>query len=252
MSGPAFLPSVTIAASLTIVACSNPTPPPAPSTPPASTAAGTTPAEGAATPGSAAASPDPGPSPEPGPTATPSVPSSGGASGATSCAKDSDCAWDDPCLPGRCGAVTAAPAPAGCDKSSPPEGTCVCFDRRCAYRPVATRSPVSVEAACTSPPGCIMDVAAGTCAPGADPDARPLGEPGPHCRCDGREPRRCHYVWVDAIPCASDDDCWVSKDGLSPIARPKKLRGKRFRACKDGENVPVCQSGTCTLRGMKC
>ncbi len=251
MNRTAFLPSATIVASLAIAACSNPTP--APSTPPESTAAATTPAEGAATPGSAVASPDPGASATPDPSATPSVPSSGGASGATSCAKDSDCAWDDPCQPKRCGAVTAAPPPAGCDKSSPPEGTCVCFDRRCAYRPVATRSPVSVEAACTSPPDCIMDVAAGTCAPGADPDARPLGEPGPHCRCDGREPRRCHYVWVDAIPCASDADCWVSNDGFDhPIARPKKLRGKRFRPCKDGENVPVCQSGSCTLRGMKC
>jgi hypothetical protein len=149
--------------------------------------------------------------------------------------------------------VVAAPPPAGCDKSSPPEGTCVCFDRRCAYRPLATRSPVSVEAACTSPPGCIMDVAAGTCAPGADPDMRPLGEPGPHCRCAGHEPRRCHYVWVDAIPCASEADCWVSNDGFShPIARPRKLRGKRFRPFEDGENVPVCESGSCAIRGMTC
>ncbi|HTE55120.1 MAG TPA: hypothetical protein VK698_29915 [Kofleriaceae bacterium] len=110
---------------------------------------------------------------------------------------------------------------------------------------------MSVEAACTSPPGCLMDVAAGTCAPGDDPDIRPPGQPGPRCGCDSREPRRCHYVWVDPVPCASDEDCWVS-DGGSPIARPKKLRRKRFRPCKDGENVPVCDSGTCVLRGAAC
>jgi len=244
---------VTIVASLTIVACSNSTPAPAPSKPPATTTAATTPAEGAATPGSVATSPDPGASPTPGPSATPSAPSSGGAPAAASCAKDSDCAWDDPCQPRRCVAVAAAPPAVGCDKSVPPDGTCVCFDRRCAYRPVATRSPVSVEEACTSPPDCIMDVAAGTCAPGSDPDTQPLGQPGPHCRCDGHEPRRCHYVWVESIPCTADADCWVShEDFTHPIARPKKLRGKRFRPCKDGEQAPVCRSGVCTVEGYTC
>jgi hypothetical protein len=98
-----------------------------------------------------------------------------------------------------------------------------------------------------------MDVAAGTCTPGADPDTVRPGEPGPHCRCDGHEPRRCHYVWVDPVPCTSDADCWVSQKGFShAIARPKKLRGKRFRPCKDGEEAPACQSGSCVLRGYTC
>jgi hypothetical protein len=237
--------NLTIVASLTIVACSNSTPAPAPR--PATETAPTAPAESAATPGSVAASPDPSPS------ATPPAPSSGGASAAFSCAKDSDCAWDDPCQPRRCVAAGAAPPAVGCDKSVPPEGTCVCFDRQCAYRPGAKRSPVSVEAACTSPPGCIMDVAAGTCAPGADPDAQPLGKPGPHCRCDDREPLRCHYVWVESVPCSTDADCWVSDEGFShPIARPRKLRGKRFRPCKDGEQAPVCRSGSCALESYRC
>jgi len=240
----AFLTSLTTAASLTIVACGNSAAP----TPPAATATATTPAEAAATPGSPTASLEPG---APEPAATPAAASSEGASRAASCAKDTDCAWDDPCLPKRCVAAASAPPPTTCDKSIPPDGTCVCFDRQCAYRPAAKRSPVSVEAACTSPPGCLMDVAAGTCAPGDDPDIRPPGQPGPRCGCDSREPRRCHYVWVDPVPCASDEDCWVS-DGGSPIARPKKLRRKRFRPCKDGENVPVCDSGTCVLRGAAC
>jgi hypothetical protein len=243
VSQTAFVVSLSTVASLTIVACSNS----APSTPPAAT----TPAEATATPGGTAASPDLGASPPTEPSATPSAASSEGASVAAPCAKDSDCAWDDPCLPKRCVAAASAPPPTGCDKSVPPEGTCVCFDRQCAYRPDARRSPVSVEAACTSPPACVMDVAAGTCAPGDDPDVRPPGRPGPRCRCDSNEPRRCHYVWVDPVPCASDDDCWVSDAG-SPIARPRKVRGKRFRPCKDGANVPACDSGTCILRGASC
>jgi hypothetical protein len=179
------------------------------------------------------------------PAATPPAPAA--------CARDADCAWEDPCRPTRCVPAAAQPPAAGCDKSVPPEGTCVCFDRRCAYRPAASRSPVSVDAACTSPPDCILDAASGTCTPGSDPDTGHIGEPGPHCRCDRREPRRCHYVWIDPVPCSSDDDCWVSNDGFThPIARPKKLRGRRFRPCKDGEEAPVCRAGSCTVQGYTC
>jgi hypothetical protein len=242
----ALFASLTIAATLTIVACDNPTPPSAPSVPPAPRTEVAAPTDGTATPGRAAVSPAPGPG------ATPPTPSGADALAAASCAKDSDCAWDDPCVPRRCVAAAASPPAVGCDKSVPPEGTCVCFDRRCAYRPDATRSPVSVEAACTSRQGCIMDVAAGTCVPGDDPEAHPPGLPGPRCRCDSREPRRCHYDWIEPVPCASDDDCWVSDESSTPIARPRKLRGKRFRPCKDGELAPVCQSGTCAVRALSC
>jgi hypothetical protein len=245
-ASPAYL---TIVASLTIVACSNSTPAPPPTAPTATATTAVTPAEDAATPGGGGASPDPGA----GPSATPSAPSAAPTAAASTCAKDTDCAWDDPCLPKRCVAASAAPTAAGCDESVPPEGTCVCFDRRCAYRPAATRSPVSVDQPCTSPPDCTMDAAAGTCVPGADPDAQPLGTPGPHCRCDGHEPRRCHYVWVESIPCAVDADCWVSHEGFAhPIARPRKLRGRRFRPCKDGEQAPVCRGGTCSLESYRC
>lgn len=246
MNRTAFLATLMTAAGLIMLACNSS----APSTPPATTAAATTPAEGAGTLGNPAASPDPGSTPTKEPSAAPPAAPSTGA-GAASCATDSDCAWDDPCVPKRCVAAASAPAPTACDKTVAPDGTCVCFDRQCAYRPAANRSPVSVEAACTSPPGCVLDVAAGTCAPGDDPDVRPPGRPGPRCLCDGREPRRCHHVWVDPVPCASDDDCWVSAAG-SPIARPRKQRGRRFRPCKDGADVPACDSGTCILRRAAC
>jgi hypothetical protein len=97
-----------------------------------------------------------------------------------------------------------------------------------------------------------MDVAAGTCVPGDDPDPQPPGLPGPRCRCDSSEPRRCHYTWVEPVPCASDADCWVSDESLTPIARPRKLRRKRFRPCKDGEHAPVCRDGTCVVVGYTC
>jgi len=71
---------------------------------------------------------------------------------------------------------------------------------------------------------------------GASPGA------GPRCRCDSREPRRCHYDWIGPVPCASDDDCWVNAESSTPIARPRKLRGKRFRPCKDGERAPSARA----------
>lgn len=250
MNRRALLAGVTIVAGLAIAACNDAAPP---SSPPATTAAAASPAEAATTQGSAGASADPGASPTQPASATPPAPSSGGAPGAASCAKDGDCGWDDPCQPRRCVAAGAAPPAAGCERSVSPEGSCVCFESRCAFRPTAARSPVSVETACTSIPGCVLDVGAGACAPGNDPDSRPLGEPGPHCRCDGREPRRCHYVWIDPVPCESDADCWVSEEDFTrPIARPRKLRGKRFRPCKDGERAPVCERGRCTVRGYTC
>jgi hypothetical protein len=56
------------------------------------------------------------------------------------------------------------------------------------------------------------------------------------------------------IPCSSADDCWVddSVSPYQPIARPKRLRGKRFRPCVDGEAAPVCRSGFCGVEGYFC
>jgi hypothetical protein len=53
-----------------------------------------------------------------------------------------------------------------------------------------------------------------------------------------------------SVACQSDDDCWL--DGTKPIARPRALRGKRLRPCKDSERVPICKAGACAVEGYKC
>ncbi|MBI2388068.1 MAG: hypothetical protein HYV09_00500 [Deltaproteobacteria bacterium] len=56
------------------------------------------------------------------------------------------------------------------------------------------------------------------------------------------------------VQCTSVDDCWVDgKYGaVKPIARPKKLRGKKFRPCVDGEVAPRCAGGFCATEGYDC
>lgn len=52
------------------------------------------------------------------------------------------------------------------------------------------------------------------------------------------------------LPCTSVDDCWI--EGGKPVARPKRLRGKKFRPCVDGEVAPICKDGTCGRNAYKC
>jgi hypothetical protein len=52
------------------------------------------------------------------------------------------------------------------------------------------------------------------------------------------------------IPCTSVDDCWI--EGRRPIARPKNLRGRKFKPCKDGEVAPACKEGVCDRIAYKC
>jgi hypothetical protein len=53
------------------------------------------------------------------------------------------------------------------------------------------------------------------------------------------------------VPCKTDDDCWSK--GAEPIARPKRLRGKTFKPCVDGEHAPMCGGdGTCMTMGYRC
>lgn len=170
----------------------------------------------------------------------------------SACAADADCAFDDPCNPQRCLAA-AAPAAVGCDKSRPPTGTCVCFEKRCALEPGPTHPKVAVDADCTHVEGCALDRAAGRCAPGRDDDLRPERSVGPRCDCDSHVPQRCHFSWLDPIACTSVDDCWVDPAPFShPIKRPRAKKGKRFRPCKDGEVAPACQDGRCTLLAYGC
>ncbi len=52
------------------------------------------------------------------------------------------------------------------------------------------------------------------------------------------------------VACKTDDDCWV--EGHKPIARPKELKGRKFKPCKDGEHAPVCKENLCTVVAYKC
>lgn len=57
------------------------------------------------------------------------------------------------------------------------------------------------------------------------------------------------------VACTSVDDCWVSAKRYPavPIARPKHLKGKKFKPCVDGEVAPTCSSGgACGLLGYDC
>jgi hypothetical protein len=82
--------------------------------------------------------------------------------------------------------------------------------------------------------------------------ARLPRDTGPACFCDDASDR-CEFRWIDAVPCESERDCWVSDDvPWHPVARPKRLRGRRFRPCRDGELAPACRQGRCTLNAYRC
>ena len=56
------------------------------------------------------------------------------------------------------------------------------------------------------------------------------------------------------IPCKSEDDCWIrgGTTAATPIARPARLRGKKFRPCVDGEAKPICSGGFCGTMAFGC
>jgi hypothetical protein len=49
------------------------------------------------------------------------------------------------------------------------------------------------------------------------------------------------------------DDCWVEELPVPhAIPRPPRLKGREFRGCVDGEDVPACENGRCTLGALTC
>jgi hypothetical protein len=169
------------------------------------------------------------------------------------CAADTDCAFDDACDPRRCVSAASVPASVGCEKTRPATGTCVCLERRCSLQPNADHPKVAVDTDCDDIPGCVLDRAAGSCRPGRDDDFRADRSIGPRCDCAARAPRRCEFSWVEPVPCASVDDCWVEPMPFShPVKRPRSKKGKTFRPCKDGEVAPACAEGHCTMRAYGC
>lgn len=106
---------------------------------------------------------------------------------------------------------------------------------------------------CEDSGDCDIDLATGQCGPGLVPehDFRPRYS-GPICGCSPRD-HHCHLRWFDPVSCRSDDDCWVEDTPVPhAIARPRRLKGRAFRACVDGERVPACEAGRCTLLAAAC
>lgn len=164
------------------------------------------------------------------------------------CAADADCNFAEEVQPARC---AVGPAPAAGKQPAQPDGSCVCLAGRCALRPNgARRSQQTCDSALDD---CGLEVATARCEPGLSSSDSPRGASyGPSCAC-GRADRRCHLRWFDPIPCKTTKDCWSSDEPVAhPIPRPKRLRGREFRGCVDGEHVPVCVEGRCALDALKC
>ncbi|MBX7084636.1 MAG: hypothetical protein K1X88_35855, partial [Nannocystaceae bacterium] len=162
------------------------------------------------------------------------------------CSSDADCGWDDPCKPTRC---VEAGIEATCKDSAPPPGACRCVTGACTLQPDVAPAP---SGGCEVR-GCVVDRAAGTCVAdtGGVPEAvraTPGVDQGPSCDCITPS-AGCSFTWFAAVPCTSDRDCWVDPSPRRhPVARPRALRKRDFRPCKDGEVAPKCgDAGTCVL-----
>lgn len=164
------------------------------------------------------------------------------------CAADADCNFAEGVEPARC---VVGPAPAAGKQPATPDGSCVCLAGSCALRPDGERR--SQQTCDSALDDCGLEVATARCEPGLSSSDSPRGASyGPSCAC-GRADRRCHLRWFDPIPCKTRDDCWSSDEPVAhPIRRPKRLRGREFRGCVDGEHVPVCVEGRCALDGLTC
>lgn len=163
------------------------------------------------------------------------------------CSTDAPCGWDDPCMPTRCVGAKHVPSSLGCEETAPEPGDCLCWEGHCALRPSAPNP----ELECKSP--CGLDQGAGRCTVGVRTKAnKRLRDTGPFCHCDWKT-SQCVFEWVEPVSCTQDTDCWVSDGSPShPIRRPKKLRTRRFKPCRDGELAPVCRDGSCSLAAYSC
>jgi hypothetical protein len=191
--------------------------------------------------------PTPEPPPPP-PERKPYVPDPSGMGDA--CSDTSPCGWDHPCVPTRCvGQEHIGTSPA-CEERAPEPGECTCLAGHCTLRPNA---PASEPVSCKLTGSCGLDQGAGRCVDGAMQDAnRGTRDHGPACHCNF-ESSTCEFVWVEPIECESVEQCWVSDSSpYHPIPRPKALRGKKFRPCKDGEVAPLCTNGRCTVAAYSC
>lgn len=215
-------------------AAASPTPPSASPVSP-SAASPTTPSPSPASP-PPASPPSVLPSPASPSPASPSPASPSPASPPPSaCTVDGDCNF----VRDRCAAVPG--------QAVSPE--CVCFQGTCALRPSGPRIS---QQACDTTRDCNIDLATARCGPDLPDDNLRVRWTGPTCQCNATD-HRCHFAWVDPIACKTVDDCWVEETPLiRPIPRPRRLKGRTFKGCVDGERVPACDAGQCTLHGLRC
>jgi hypothetical protein len=180
------------------------------------------------------------PSPEatpatPTPTAVPPPPAP-----STACTADAQCNFADP---KRCIAAPGGTASATGD-------SCVCFEGTCAMRPSTPRISAM---SCETTHDCNLDVATAQCGPDVISSDDLRGRYfGPTCGCNPRD-QRCHLQWFEPVACTSADDCWIDEQPVThAIRRPARLKGRKFRGCVDGERVPACVAGRCTLDALRC
>jgi len=174
------------------------------------------------------------------------------------CEGPADCAWADPCEPDRC---VAGDATKTCEGGAPAShGTCACIDRlggrggggECTRRWDTPPAPtLSCDPKAAQP--CGIDLSRGVCvAPDGNlANGRAVVE-GPYCFCN--KDSRCELRQIERIACKTDNDCWLTRTHgfIHPTHRPKKLRGKKLKPCRDAETTPACDAGFCTLRRWKC
>ena len=99
---------------------------------------------------------------------------------------------------------------------------------------------------------CDYDPATSRCEPGLENAESTKNFSGKICSCD-QKVQKCRLEYFEPVQCKSDADCWVSEKPFThAIKRPAKLRGHKFRGCKDGEHEPKCIENRCDLRGLKC
>ena len=111
----------------------------------------------------------------------------------------------------------------------------------CAKAPPAHEETMAIAPAVPSTSAVAADAGAPDTAPPSTGPGTDLRSPPPAAPEDAGEP---------TIPCASIDDCWI--EARRPIARPKELRGRKFKPCRDGEVAPKCKDGLCAAVPYKC
>lgn len=164
------------------------------------------------------------------------------------CDDANPCGWDDPCVPQRC--VAHPPADLDCEETAPAPGACTCLAGHCTLRPDSPPPPPTAGCAVEA---CGLDMGAGRCTVDSMLEAnRAARDEGPACHCEG-EPPSCAFTWAEPIACEDERDCWVSDSPpYHPVARPQKLRKRKFEPCRDGEIAPVCRRGVCRVLAYSC